>query len=180
MIRPPVEDDPRRWYVIHTKVSQEERARSNLQSWQVETFAPLLKTRRVNQYTRKVGYRVGPLFPRYIFARFHSDTLLHKVRFTRGIQNVVSFGGEPSPVDDEIIAVLKSRVQADGFVLMEKSSMKPGDRVVINSGPLEGFNGIFEEEVKTDDRIRILLTTVCYQARLVVERGVVQLASERG
>jgi transcriptional antiterminator RfaH len=170
------EDDLCRWYVIHTKPNQEERANSNLQAWKVETFVPLLKTRRVNQYTLQSTYRIEPLFPRYLFARFHLHALLHKIRFTRGIHSVVGFGGSPSPVGDEIIGLLKSRVEKDGFVSMEKK-LKPGDSVVINSGPLAGFHGIFEQDTGTADRVRILLASVSYQARLVVERNIVQHVS---
>jgi transcription elongation factor/antiterminator RfaH len=167
------DDNLPRWYVIYTKANQEKRANSNLQAWRVETFAPLLKTRRVNQYTQQTSYRVEPLFPRYFFARFHLDTLLHKIRFTRGIHSVVGFGGSPSPVGDEIILLLKSRVEKDGFVGIEKGVM-PGDKVVINSGPLAGFNGIFEQEARAADRVRILLTSVSYQTCLVVERDIVK------
>lgn len=170
---PTSDDNLQRWYVIYTKANQEERANSNLRAWKVETFAPLLRTRRVNQYTRRASYRVEPLFPRYFFARFYVNTFLHKIRFTRGIHSVVGFGGDPSPVGDEIILLLKSRVGKDGFVGIEQGLM-PGDKVVINSGPLAGFNGVFEQETKAADRVRILLTTVSYQTCLVVERDIVK------
>ena len=175
MICPISDVNLRRWYVIYTKANQEARANSNLQAWQVETFAPLIKTRRVNQYTQQTSYRIEPLFPRYFFARFHLDTLLYKIRFTRGIHSVVGFGGNPTPVGDEIILLLRSR-EKDGFVGAEKRLLA-GDKVVVNSGLLAGFNGIFERETKAADRVRILLTSVSSQTRLVVERKVVKLGN---
>lgn len=169
------EDQLSRWYVIHTKPNQEQRAGANLQAWRIETFAPLLKRSVVHQYTRQIIPKSEPLFPCYIFARFQAN-LLHKIRLTRGIHSVVSFGDRPSAVDDEIIDLLRARVEEDGFVKVEQR-LKKGDKVVINNGPLEGLNGIFEAEAKPLDRVRILLTTVRYQARLVIDRNIVQLTN---
>lgn len=161
------------WYVIHTKVNQESRADANLRAWKIETFAPLIKLRRVNQYSRKVYYKSGPLFPRYIFARFNSDAVLAKIRFTRGIHKVVSCGGVPLSMDDEIIALLKSRIDDDQFVKLEEK-LKRGDKIRINGGPLEGLLGVFEASAGQATRVRILLTTVHYQARIEVDRTFVQ------
>ena len=57
------------WYVLHTHPKQENRAESNLLSWNVETFVPRYKTRRRNQFKSNPGYTVRPLFPGYIFVR---------------------------------------------------------------------------------------------------------------
>ena len=43
-------EDISRWYVVHTKSRQEERANSNLRAWGVETLNPKVKTRRYNQF----------------------------------------------------------------------------------------------------------------------------------
>jgi transcriptional antiterminator RfaH len=157
------------WYVIHTHPRQEDRADRNLRSQEIITFAPKLREHRSNQYRWEQAYRVKPLFPRYIFARFQLTRLLNKVRFTRGVYNVVSFGGCPTPVDDEIINVMQSRLGEDGLISI-RSEFEPGDEVIIDDGPLKSFRGIFEREMKDIDRLRILLTTISYQAHVVVER----------
>ena len=82
-----------RWYVVYTLPNYEQRADSNLRAWHLETFAPKIKARRVNPFNGVSIYVTRPLFPRYIFARFNLNALMHKVRFTRGVSNVVSFGG---------------------------------------------------------------------------------------
>src|SRR5215211_1875734 len=91
------------WYAVRTHVNQESRAEANLKAWQLETFFPKIKEQRRNQFSGALTSLTKPLFPRYIFARFDLERSLHKVSFVRGVQNVVSFGGIPSPVDDEII-----------------------------------------------------------------------------
>jgi transcriptional antiterminator RfaH len=164
------------WYVVYTKPKQEERAVFNLRAWNVEVFAPRLKERRRNEFTGKVSWHVKPMFPRYIFARFRTNELLHKVNFTRGVQTVVSFNGGPTAVCDEIIELIQLQQGESGFIIPGEE-LRTGDRVTIKEGPLKDFTGVFEESTGDSDRVSILLTTVSYQTRVVVEREMVRKAS---
>jgi|SRR5947209_5293061 len=169
-------EDSSSWYAIRTKSRQEDRADSNLKAWRVKTFAPKIRERRYNEYSGKVNYLVKPLFPGYIFARFKLDDLLHKVRFTRGVSSVVSVGGKPAPIDDEVIEIILAREGADGLVHMGEG-LRPGDKVIVKKGPLRDFIGIFEGYHNDEERVSILLETVTYQNRLVVEREAVRKIS---
>ena len=167
--------DTRQWYVVHTHVKQEERANENLRSWGIETLHARLRTRRYNQFTGAPTYLTQPLFPRYLFAKFNACEQLPKIRFTRGVHNVVCFGENPARVDEEIIDIIRERIDENGFV-KTNDELKPGDKVVISAGPLRNLVGIFERQVKGSDRITILLTAIEYQGRLVVDRDLVQRA----
>lgn len=168
--------DVSRWYVVHTKPRQEERANNNLRAWGVETLNPKLRTRRYNEFTGAPSTITQPLFPRYIFARFNADKQLAKIWFTRGVHDVVCFGGSPALVDEAIIAILRSRMGEDGFV-KSTDDLKRGDKVMIKAGPLRNFMGIFEHELKAGERILVLLTSINYQGRLVVGRDLVERVS---
>jgi transcriptional antiterminator RfaH len=161
-----------RWYLIHTQPKQESRAQYNLEAWKVETLAPKLKERRFNPYTGAPFYIIKPLFPSYIFARFKPE-LLGKVHYTRGVRRVVSFGDVPVTVEDQVIEAIRARTLEDGFVRIGEE-LKPGDRVLIKSGPLKNLSGVFERELKASERVTILLTSVTYQSRMTVERNIVQ------
>jgi len=163
------------WYVLHTHLKQEERANENLRSWGVETLHARMRTRRYNKFTGAPTYVTQPLFPRYLFARFNAREQLPKIQFTRGVHNVVCFGESPAFVDQDIIDLLRARIDENGFV-KEDDELKPGDKVMINAGPLRNLMGIFEHEMKGSDRITILLTAIEYQGRLVVNRDMVQRA----
>ena len=165
--------DDQFWYVVHTKPRQEERAYNNLRGWTLETFFPKIKERRLNPYTGSPTYVSKGLFPRYIFARFNLDRLLHEVRFTRGVHSVLGIGGIPTSVQDEFVTLIQLRVDQSGFVKMD-SDLSVGDKVVIKDGPLAGLMGIFKPETGEDKRVTILLESVSYQARIVVERSTVQ------
>jgi transcription elongation factor/antiterminator RfaH len=162
------------WYAIHTKPKQEKRACENLSAWGVETFAPLLRKRYIRPFVARPVYRDEPLFRSYIFARFDAGDMLHKVRFTRGVHGVVSCGGNPAPIDDEIIRLIQLRSE-DGFVRLN-DDLKHGDKVVVEGGPLKGLSGIFDRRTSDSERILLLLQTVTYQASVEVESALIRKA----
>jgi transcriptional antiterminator RfaH len=166
----------RQWYLVYTNLKQEERANENLKAWGVETVYAKLRARRYNEFTGAPTYITQPLFPRYLFVKFNAREQLSKVRFTRGIQNVVCFGESLATVDHEIIEIIRERIDENGFVKINQE-LKPGDKVVISAGPLKNLIGIFEREVKGSDRITILLTAIGYQGHLMVERDLVKRAA---
>jgi transcriptional antiterminator RfaH len=168
-----VED--RQWYVVHTNPKQEERANSNLIAWGVETVHAKVKTQRHNEFTGAPTYITQALFPRYIFAKFNARKQLSKILFTRGVHQVVCFGDSPACVSDEIIDVIRARIDQNGFVKLN-NDLKPGDRVVISAGPLKNLIGVFEREVKGSERIMILLTAIGYQGHLEVDRNLIKRA----
>jgi transcriptional antiterminator RfaH len=158
------------WYVVRTNSRQEERVLKNLAAWQVETFAPKIKEQRYPSYSSKPNYIIKPLFPNYIFVRFDVDASLHNIRYTRGVNDVVTFGDMPTPVDDEIIALIKSRINEQGLVNIGES-FQEGDEVLIKSGPLKTFSGVFVRGTNDRERVMILLDCVTYQPHIEIERG---------
>jgi transcriptional antiterminator RfaH len=164
------------WYAIQTRLRQEDRADNNLRAWQVETFCPKLRTQRRNPFGGRRPMIVNEhLFPGYIFARFDVRVALHKISFTRGVKSVVSLGSAPTPVDDGVISLIKSRLsgEANG----DGPLFKKGVRVQVVDGPLKNLEGIFEREIPGAERVQILLAAVKYQAMIVVDSWQVRPAS---
>jgi transcriptional antiterminator RfaH len=164
------------WYAIHTHFRQESRADANLKAWNIETFYPEVKQERRNEFSGAITRLTKPFFPRYIFARFDIGPLLQKVWFTRGVRSVVSFGGPPTPIDDEIIEFLRGRADKNGFLKID-DELKPGDKVTLTSGVLAKLQGVFEREMNDSDRVMILLQTINYQGHLIVPRSSIRKAS---
>lgn len=167
-------DNIKRWYVLWTHPRQEDRAASNLRAWEVETLNPKFRQTRYDEHKRIVCHAIKCLFPRYIFAYFEANNLLHKVRFTRGVQNVLSFGGVPTPVGQDVIDMIRNRHQPDGLVRMGRQPGL-GDEVRIKHGLFSNFVGIFEREIQDSDRVSILLKTVSYQARVEIDKTLIEL-----
>jgi transcriptional antiterminator RfaH len=160
------------WYVVHTHPKQEERTNANLLACGIETLTPKLRVNRYNEFTGKVTHLVKPLFPSYIFSRFKYNDVFHKVRYTRGVRNLVSFNNQPALLDDEIVALMRAQIGGDGLV-RTLDELKAGDEVVIKDGRFQNFRGVFEREMPDSDRVRILLNTVSFQPHVVVDRALV-------
>lgn len=162
------------WYVVQTKPQQELRANSNLNSFGVKTFFPQVVTKHGGKNGSKQKCQTKPLFPRYLFVNFNATEMLQKIKYTRGIQKIVSYGDLPCIVDEELIKVIKAHREDDGYIHLEKDIIKPGDRVLINKPHFHDFVGIFEHETKDKDRVSILLTTVSYQVHVILNKDDLQ------
>jgi transcription antitermination factor NusG len=92
------------------------------------------------------------------------------------VHSLICFNDKPISVDDEIIELLRSRIGSDGFVITNQD-LKVGDRVVIREGRFRDLCGVFEQELPDADRVRILLSTIGFQAHVVVNRAVVDKVS---
>ena len=157
------------WYLIHAKARQEGTAARNLQHLGVETFCPRFKQIKVNRCKTQAEGKV-PLFPGYLFVRVDMATEFRKVTYAHGVLRVVRFGSAPALVAEEIIQSIREK-EDDGLVVLSPSSyLKPGQAVLIDKGPFQGFEAIFEQELNGINRVALLLKTVAYQGRLEIDR----------
>ena len=159
------------WYAIYANPKQEVRAESNLNAWGIETYLPKIRKSNSNKNNNRCAWSIKPLFPRYFFARFSFNTMGHKIRYTRGIRDIVGFGDLPAPVDNEIIALIRSRHNELGYIKLE-DTISPGDEIVVMDGIFKGIHGIFERNVSDSDRVMILLKAIQFQAHIIVDRGI--------
>lgn len=168
--------DRRLWYAIYTHSKHEERVEKNLEAWGVTTFYPRIRTKRYQSFSRTPIYICLPFFSRYLFARFDAETLLAKIRYTRGVHSVVSFNGVPAPVPESIIEFISSRVGPEGFVEF-RDELEIGTEVEVIGGPLKGFVGILNREIGASGRVSILLHAIQYQGHIQVERELIKKAA---
>jgi transcriptional antiterminator RfaH len=154
------------WYVVHTHPRQEERAIQNLLLWGIELLDLWVKA------PRNVG-GLEPLFPGYIFAKFDITSMLRNIRFTRGVHSVLSFGGKPAQIPDDVITMCRSRIGQDGYVELTPK-FQVNEPVVIQSGAFKGITAVFQKEMPGRQRVSVLLRALTWQAR--VELDVNQIA----
>lgn len=140
----------------------------NLSNASFEIFIPWVKKKRFIRGSSQSTPQ--PFFPCYIFVRFEPSKHYHTIKYTRGVRDIVGTPGSPWPVSDELIDIIKSQINEEGFVITG-TDIEVGDTVEIMDQPLEGFAGIFESEMKDSDRVIVLLNTIAYQARVEIERG---------
>ncbi len=157
------------WYLVQAKTRQEGTAEMNLRQLGVETFCPRFKQKSESR-KKSQGEGKGLVFPGYLFVRVDMLTEFRKVTYAHGVLRVVKFGSAPAWVAEEIIHSIRVREENGLVVLSPSSSLKPGQAVLIDKGPFSGFEAIFEEELNGIQRVALLLRTLPYQGRLVIDR----------
>ncbi|MGB5932630.1 MAG: transcription termination/antitermination NusG family protein [Anaerolineae bacterium] len=151
------------WFALYTKSHKEQQVCSFLQSKGLETYLPTVKIRKNG------NYRVTPFFSCYLFVRADPLNGLFSLRWTPGLRKVVSFGDQPAVVDDNAVSFLRQRLaemQESGY---EEYRFKPGDRVVMTSGPLRDFEAVFERGLSSGQRARLLVDFLGRWTRCEVE-----------
>ena len=149
----------KQWYALHTKPHKERQVASLLRSRNMEIFLPLVHVNPVNPRSA----RERPYFPNYLFAHVDLDvTGVSALQWTPGLLRMVEFGGVLGTVPGTLIAQLKRRlneIRAVGGLALQ--GLRAGDRVQVTSGPLQGYEGVFDARLSGADRVRVLLELLC-------------------
>lgn len=101
-------DQPARWYLIQTRPRQEKRAEEHLRRQRFECYRPL-KAAAKPSLIRVQSEEA--LFPGYLFIRMdqvHDNW--YPIRSTRGVSRIVTFGGHPVPIHDQLIEQIRDRL----------------------------------------------------------------------
>jgi transcriptional antiterminator RfaH len=162
------------WYVAQLKPNGFERAISNLNRQNFETFMPM--RRKTVTHARQLKEVLRPIFPGYIFVRFgsqHSDW--RKINSTFGVGRLVSFRAQqPAAVPEGLMLALMERCD-EKAVLRPLDDLKAGEAVKMMTGSFAEFVGEIEAFVAAD-RLRILFDFMGQKTRLDVPRGDVERA----
>jgi transcriptional antiterminator RfaH len=160
----------KQWFVVNTKPKNETRASHNLEAGNYEVLNPKLKIRKFRE-GRFVDI-VEAMFPNYIFVKFHPTDEYHVVKYTRGVNKIVTFGGKIVPLQEEFIDFLRGKL-TDGVAHIEKKRFKKGEKIFIKDGPFKGLGGIFERELEGEERAMILLEGISYYAKMVIDSDLI-------
>lgn len=143
------------WYAMRSKPNKEDFLAGQLDSYGIEVFYPRIRVTPVNPRARKVV----PYFPNYLFVHVDLDVInVSTLRWMPGASGLVSFDGEPASVPDLLVGALQKQVNSlnvSSRSLLDE--LKPGDPVLVQSGPFAGYEAIFDERIPGRDRVRVLL-----------------------
>jgi transcriptional antiterminator RfaH len=153
------------WYLVRTKNGKEGWVRDQLAASLTEVFLPLLQA-RASRWGKKV-WSVVPLFPCYVFGRFDLQTHYFDVKYTTGVQGLVSAGTDPLSMPEYVIDEIKRR-GVNGMVKIEEKSFSKGEQVRVVDGPFRTFEAIFERYLSGAERVAILLNAIERQSLRVV------------
>jgi transcriptional antiterminator RfaH len=167
-----VEDDSAnlQWHLLRTKAGEERRARDQVSRLTADVLLPLARV-RVRRWGRMTE-SVAALFPSYMFALFDVQREYSRLRYTRGVREIVRFGEETAVVPRWIIDELKHRC-AGGPVELPACRLIAGQRVIVIDGPFRQFEGIFERHLSGPERVAVLLSVMGAGARAVLPASMV-------
>ena len=158
---------PELWYALRSKPRMEDVVWRQLRSEGFEVFYPRIRVNPGNPRSRKIK----PYFPGYMFVSADLEQVgTSHFQWMPHTLGLVSFGGEPSYVPENLIFELRKRVEeiaSAGGELFD--GLKPGDSVRISSGPFAGFEAIFDARLPGSERVRVLLQLLTSKRKLPVE-----------
>jgi transcriptional antiterminator RfaH len=159
--------DKSTWIIVSTKPKQEFIAEQSLKSLGATVYLPLY-FKKIKKNKEKIEV-LSPLFSGYLFAQFSVVELYHKVRYTRGVKNVLGNNECLWTINNEKIQDIKCR-ENNGVVTLKKreDNFKCGDKIMIDEGDFDGWEGVFYEELPDNQRAIIMLTNVSYTSKLIV------------
>lgn len=174
------------WYALHVKPHKERAVYDLLLSQdgvrdihqpgngdRTVIFFPAVRVKPVNPRSAKVR----PYFPGYMFIHANLERVgVNAFSWIPGTRGLVSFGEDPAEVPENLIDELKRRMvrieEAGGMVF---DSLQRGDRVRIISGPLTGYEAIFDMRLPGQQRVQVLLAFLSsHPQRLKLDAGAIE------
>ncbi len=159
-----LQDDDRRWYVIHTYSGYENKVRQNL-IHRIETMemrdqifnviVPTEEEIEIKNGQRRTVHK--KVFPGYVLVQMKmNDNSWYVVRNTPGVTSFVGHGNRPTPLEEsEVKAILKQMEQEAPKV---KVSYQVGQAVKITDGPFTDFEGVVDAIDHERGRVRVLVS----------------------
>ena len=141
-------DSPPNWFALRVKPNAEKAIAGALRRAGVEEYLPLVQRRQ--KWSDRWKLVEFPLFSGYVFCRT-SFQCPYRVVSTPGVVGFVGFGGTPAAIPEWQIETVR-RLIASGRRLWPMALLREGQRVAIQSGPLEGLEGILKK-IKNDRQL---------------------------
>lgn len=148
------------WYVVHTYSGYENKVKANLektienrnlQEMIREVLIPTEEVYEIKNNQRRI--KSQKLFPGYVLVQMvMTDETWYIVRNTRGVTGFVGPGSRPVPLTEEEMEYMTRERKP---VLVE---FAVGQHVKVLTGPLEAFEGVVEEVMKEDRKLRVVVS----------------------
>lgn len=144
-----------RWYALRSKPRKEDVLWRQIKAQDYEIFYPRIRVQPVNPRSKKVR----PYFPGYMFIRVDLEEVGKSTfNWMPHAIGLVSFGGEPAWVPDNLVHAVRKRVDEineAGGELFE--GLQEGDEIRIKEGPFSGYEAIFDARIPGSERVRVLI-----------------------
>jgi len=155
------------WYILKVQSNREDSIRDTLMrriamqgmdKWFGEVVVPKEQVTEFKSGKKRVVWR--KLYPGYILVNMVlNDETWFLVRETGGIGDFTGSGGKPSPMLPQDVAKLLHKAEEETAETPKlKINFKKGDRVKINEGTFENFEGEVEQIDESNGRVTVMLS----------------------
>jgi len=155
-----------RWYVVHTysgfenkvKVSLLERIESaGMQALFSDVLVPEEDIVELVSGEKKTSKR--KFFPGYVLVKMElNDDTWHIVKNTPKVTGFIGTKDKPTPIPDEDVTALRTRIEEGTLKPKPKFSFDVGDHVKIIDGPFTNFDGIVDEVKPEKGKLRVIVS----------------------
>ncbi|WP_173045830.1 transcription termination/antitermination NusG family protein [Nitrospira sp. KM1] len=163
-----------KWYAVMAKPRQERSTALTLEQAGIATYYPEVKESFSVRGRKQV--RLSGLFPGYLFARFDYTSQYRTVSYCRGVKKIVIFGQTPAEVDPLFLEDIRNKLKEHDTISFP--AFCQGEMVRIMHGPLAGIKAVFDSSLPRKERVVVLLRTLYYQSRAVVQVSDIERYSE--
>lgn len=161
------------WLCLFTQPHRERLAAGNLSEIGFKVYLPFQR-KLVLRKRKRVPVKT-PLFPRYIFICAAKENVhLFGAHRQPGVTGLAGRSFSQSLIKNSIIQAIKARECPDGYVELQSTSIKSGQKVSITNGPFAALEAIFCE-AKDEQRSILLLSLLGKTHRVVVPTQNIEL-----
>jgi transcriptional antiterminator NusG len=161
------------WYVLRVASNKEDQVREALERKvkieQLEgrvgrVLVPTQREKRMRGGTARVYHR--KLYPGYVFVEMETDedgripeNVWFVIKETTGVGDFIGSGGKPSPMPmDDVKKMLAAAIRPEESPALANLAFKAGDRVKVNEGPFENFEGMVDEINAQKGTVRVIVS----------------------
>jgi len=161
------------WYVLRVAANKEDRVRDALERKikieQLEervgrVLVPTQREKRIRGGSARVVHR--KLYPGYVFVEMATDEdgriperVWFVIKETTGVGDFIGSGGKPSPMPmHDVEKMLAAAIRPEEGAALANLAFKKGDRVKVNEGPFENFEGVVDEINTQKGTVRVIVT----------------------
>ena len=159
-----MDENGKRWFVIHTYSGYEERVKKNLEQRikfmdaEGEVFEVVIPT--VDEVEVRGGQRrtvTKKILPGYVLVQMKmSDQSWNIVRNTPGVTGFVGGGSKPVPLEGDEVGQILQQMEAEAPKI--KVGFRQGQSVRVVDGPFADFVGVVDEISTDKGKVKVFLS----------------------
>ncbi len=154
------------WYVVHTyssfenrvKLSLEERiSTAGMEEYFEDILIPEEDVVELKKGEKKTTKR--KFFPGYILVKMElNDDTWHLVKNTPKVTGFIGANDRPTPIPDDDVQVLKTRIDEGTLKPKPKFQFEVGDHIRVIDGPFTNFDGVVDEVKPEKGKLRVIVS----------------------